>query len=96
MSNVNRILTIRVKIIDAEKAIWIWESMRGHTEHGVEVSAARDGDMFAERRMLQEQVEWLVDNVSSQALDTLQDDLDRGNSYKPGPWSDDLKALLRG
>jgi len=56
MGNLGRILTIRVKITDPEKAKWIWDAHIGPAQHGVEVGAIADGDLFAERNQLRELV----------------------------------------
>lgn len=47
MSNLGRILTIRVKITDPEAAKWIWDAHMHGSRHGVEVSAIAEGDRLS-------------------------------------------------
>lgn len=56
MSNLGRILTIRVVITDPEKAKWIWDAHMGPDQHGVKVEAIAEGDVLTERDSLMDEV----------------------------------------
>ena len=51
MSNMNRIMTIRVIITDPEAADWLWNSHK-KSNNGVKITAIQEGDLFADRDML--------------------------------------------
>ncbi len=60
MSNLGRVLTLRVKVVDSEAADVIWESLRtGNPVIGCSLRALSDGDMFKKLAMMEERIEYL-------------------------------------
>lgn len=97
MSNENRELTLRVKITDRLRADWIWKlhkKQQSDSELGISVHAISDADLFADRDLLEAQLDWLLGYVGSRAAAHLEAELNVG-SVKSAPWSHGLLALLR-
>ena len=99
--NTGRELTLRVKIIDGEKANWIWECF-GDLEtartavaaQGVAIRAISDSNVFKERDDLREQRNWLLDQLPARAGTDLANDIE-ATHVEDAPWSQELVKLLR-
>jgi hypothetical protein len=65
VSNVGRVLTLRVKIHDEEAAKWIWEAHRV-PDHpcGVRVGAISNDDLFVENDKQREWLDRLLDSYA--------------------------------
>lgn len=97
--NTGRVLTLRVTITDPEKAKWLWNLHAGRPHEGknlneqlgIEIHALGDGDKFAEADKLEEQLDWLLQDVSSnRTANSLREDL----MHRPGLDTPAMRELL--
>ncbi len=79
MDNIGRVLTLRITITDPEVAEWIWKA-HPNPIHGITVDALANGDLFAERDILQEAASFYIREEGESTEDAI--DAHCGESFE--------------